>query len=142
MESWYLYILAGIAAGVISSLFGVGGGILMVPLLVLGFSFGQKSAQGMSLFIMLPMALAGAIRYKLNPTVEVNLAVCGIIAIGGVIGAMIGSQIVFNIPEIILKRVFAVFIILTGINMIVKTLPKPAPKEPPHVENQSQRTDG
>jgi len=119
MENWYLYIIAGIAAGIISSMFGVGGGVLMVPILVLGFSFGQKSAQGMSLFIMLPMALAGAIRYKLNPDIPVNLPVCGMIAIGGIAGAMIGSHIVFNMPEAILKRVFAVFIIIKRIKKLI-----------------------
>jgi len=131
MENWYLYIIAGIAAGIISSMFGVGGGVLMVPILALGFSFGQKSAQGMSLFIMLPMALAGAIRYKLNPDIPINLPVCGMVALGGIAGAMIGTQIVFNIPQVVLKRIFAVFIIITGIYMIIKTLPKPASKEPP-----------
>lgn len=142
MDQWVLYIIAGVAAGIISSMFGVGGGILMVPVLVLGFSFGQKSAQGMSLFIMLPMALAGAIRYKLNPDIPVNLAVCGLVALGGIAGAMIGTQLVFNIPEAVLKRIFAVFIIITGIHMIIKTFPKPAAKELPHAENQTQRTDG
>jgi uncharacterized membrane protein YfcA len=134
MENWYLYIFAGIAAGVISSMFGVGGGILMVPILVLGFSFGQKSAQGMSLLIMLPMALAGAIRYKLNPDIPINLPVCGLMALGGIAGAMIGTHLVFNIPQILLKRMFAVFIILTGIHMIIKTLPKSAAKETPRAE--------
>jgi hypothetical protein len=138
MENWYLYIIAGIAAGIISSMFGVGGGILMVPILVLGFSFGQKSAQGMSLFIMLPMVLAGAIRYKLNPDIPINLPVCGMIALGGIAGAMIGTHLVFNIPQVILKRMFAVFIILTGIHMFVKSFAKPAIKEPPHVENKTQ----
>lgn len=59
METWILYILAGLASGIISSMFGVGSGVLMVPILVLGFSFGQKSAQGMSLFIMIIKTLPG-----------------------------------------------------------------------------------
>lgn len=138
METWMLYILAGISAGIISSMFGVGGGVLMVPILVLGFSFGQKSAQGMSLLIMLPMALAGALRYKLNPDISVNLAICGMIAVGGIVGAMIGSHIVFNIPEVVLKRIFALFIIITGIYMMAKTLPEPKAKESPYVENKTQ----
>jgi len=134
MENWVLYLIAGVAAGIISSMFGVGGGILMVPILVLGFGFGQKSAQGMSLFIMLPMALAGAIRYKLNPDVSINLPVCGLIALGGVAGAMIGTHFVFGMSSLVLKRAFAVFIILTGINMLVKSFAKPAKNEPTHVE--------
>ncbi len=131
MEQWYLYILAGIAAGIISSMFGVGAGILLVPVLALGFAFGQKSAQGMALFIMIPMALAGAIRYYLNPNIPINLPVCGIMAVGGVLGAIIGSKIVFNIPNIILKRMFACFIIIVGINILVKSFLNRPAKEPP-----------
>jgi uncharacterized membrane protein YfcA len=130
MENWYLYILAGLATGVLSSMFGVGGGILTVPILVLGFAFGQKSAQGMSLFIMIPIALAGALRYKLNPDIPINLPVCVMMALGGIAGAMIGTHLVFNISEALLKRVFAVFIIITGIHMFVKSYAKPVAKEP------------
>jgi uncharacterized membrane protein YfcA len=128
MELWIWYVLAGIAAGIISSMFGVGAGILMVPILALGFGFGQKSAQGMALAIMVPMALAGALRYHLNPDISINLRVAGIVAVGGVLGAVIGSKIVFNIPDMILKRMFACFIILVGINMLVKSFMKPSEK--------------
>ena len=137
MENWYLYILAGLAAGIMSSMFGVGGGIVMVPLLTIAFAFGQKSAQGMSLFIMLPIALAGALRYKFNPDIPINLPVCVMMAIGGIVGAMIGTHLVFNISEAVLKRMFAVFIIITGIHMFMKSYAKPASKEPPHVEDKT-----
>lgn len=125
MEHWILYVVAGIAAGIISSMFGVGTGILMVPILAIGFGFGQKSAQGMALFIMVPMALAGAIRYYLNPNIPINLPMAGIVAVGGVLGAVIGSLIVFNIPDVILKRMFACFIIFVGINMLIKSFRAP-----------------
>lgn len=137
MENWYLYILAGLAAGVMSSMFGVGGGLVMVPILTIAFAFGQKSAQGMSLFIMLPIALAGALRYKLNPDIPIDLPVCVMMALGGIAGAMIGTHLVFNIPEALLKRTFAVFIIITGIHMFIKSYAKPVSKEPPHVENKT-----
>ncbi|MEE9367248.1 MAG: sulfite exporter TauE/SafE family protein [Pontiella sp.] len=121
MEIWMWYVLGGIAAGILSSMFGVGAGILMVPLLSIVFGFGQKSAQGMALAIMVPMALVGAMRYHLNPDIPVKLSVVGIVAIGGVLGALIGSKIVFNIPDFILKRMFACFIIIVGINILIKS---------------------
>lgn len=130
MEHWYLFILAGLLAGIISSLFGVGAGIVTVPILALGFNLAQKSAQGTALFVMIPMALVGAIRYKLNPEIEVNLPVAGMMALGGVVGALIGSQLVFNIPNVVLKRMFAVFIIIAGINMLYKTRRKPGVDKP------------
>lgn len=137
MESWYLYIIAGLAAGILSSMFGVGSGILMVPILTIAFSFGQKSAQGMALALMVPMALVGALRYYFNPEVEMNLKLLGLLTIGGVIGAVVGSHIVFNISDAVLKRMFAVFIIITGIHMFMKSYAKPAVREPPHVENKA-----
>ena len=125
MDMWIWYVIGGVAAGILSSMFGVGAGILLVPLLSMVLGFGQKSAQGMALAIMVPMALVGAIRYHLNPEVPINLSVVGIVAIGAVLGAVIGSKIVFGIPDIVLKRMFACFIILVGINMLVKSFRKP-----------------
>jgi uncharacterized membrane protein YfcA len=121
MEYWYLYLLAGLLAGIVSALFGVGAGIVMVPLLVLGFGFAQKSAQGTALFVMIPMALAGALRYYLNPDIEINLSIAVLMALGGVAGAVIGSQLVFNMPPILLRRLFAVFVIISGLYMLYKT---------------------
>jgi len=131
MDMWVWYVLGGIAAGILSSMFGVGAGILLVPLLSIAFGFGQKSAQGMALAVMVPMALAGAIRYHLNPDVSLKIPVVAIIAIGGVLGAIIGSKIVFGIPNIILKRMFACFIIIVGINILVKSFLKPPAETPP-----------
>lgn len=129
MELWIWYVLGGVAAGVLSSLFGVGAGILLVPLLSIAFGFGQKSAQGMALAIMVPMALVGAIRYHLNPDISIKLSLVAIVATGGVIGALLGSRLAFAIPNLILKRMFACFIIVVGINILVKSFLKPA-KQP------------
>ena len=134
MEIWYWYVLGGLAAGILSSMFGVGAGILMVPLLSIVWGFGQKSAQGMALAVMVPMALAGAIRYRLNPNVPMNFPIVAVIAVGGVVGALIGSKIVFEIPNYILKRMFACFIIGVGINILVKSFRHPSPNNAPPVE--------
>ncbi len=138
MEPWIWYVIGGVAAGILSSMFGVGAGILLVPLWAIAFGFGQKSAQGMALAIMVPMALAGAIRYHLNPEVPINLSVVGMVAIGAVLGAVIGSKIVFGIPDIVLKRMFACFIILVGINILIKSFLKPPSKEISNVEHQAE----
>jgi uncharacterized membrane protein YfcA len=105
----------------------------MVPLLVLGFGFAQKSAQGTALFVMLPMALVGAIRYKLHPDIEINLTVAGLMALGGVVGALLGSQLAFVLPTVVLKRMFAVFIIISGIHILNKTRQQPAVEAQPAV---------
>ncbi|MFW6172040.1 MAG: sulfite exporter TauE/SafE family protein [Planctomycetota bacterium] len=136
MEVWVWYVLGGLAAGVLSSMFGVGAGILLVPMLTLAFGFGQKSAQGMALAIIVPMALTGAIRYKLNPDIPLSARAVAVMAAGGIVGALIGSKLVFGIPNLVLKRLFACFIIFVGINIVVKSGPKPPPEEIPHAEHQ------
>jgi uncharacterized membrane protein YfcA len=55
-------------------------------------------------------------------------------ALGGVAGAMLGTHLVFNISQVVLKRMFAVFIIITGIHMFIKSYAKPAQKEPPQTD--------
>lgn len=138
MEIWVWYVLGGVAAGILSSMFGVGAGILLVPMLTIAFGFEQKSAQGMALAIMIPMALTGAIRYKLNPDIPFSAPVAVVMAVGGILGALIGSKLVFGIPNLLLKRMFACFMILVGINMLLKSIPKPPAKDIPHAEHQTE----
>ena len=64
---WWVFILLGVCAGVLSGALGLGSGTILVPTLVLLFGFMQKSAQGMALAVMVPMALLGAFRYWKNP---------------------------------------------------------------------------
>lgn len=117
MEMWYMLVLAGALCGVFSAMFGVGSGIIMVPLLVLWFQFSQKSAQGMSLAVMVPMALMGAIRYKMTPAVSMDMKMVLLIAIGGVLGAWLGVYLVNKCPGLLLRRVFAVIMIVTAVKM-------------------------
>lgn len=138
MGIWVWYVLGGVAAGTLSSMFGVGAGILLVPMLTIGFGFEQKSAQGMALAIMVPMAITGAIRYKLNPDIPLSAAVVAVMAIGGIGGALIGSKLVFAIPNLVLKRMFACFMILVGINMLIKSIPTPPVAEVPYADQHTE----
>ncbi|TWT84078.1 Sulfite exporter TauE/SafE [Planctomycetes bacterium CA13] len=135
---WVWYVLGGIAAGLLSSMFGVGAGILLVPLLSIAFGFGQKDSQGMALAVMVPMAFAGAMRYHFNPDIHLDLSVAAIVAVGGVLGAIVGSQIVFGIPDIVLKRMFACFIIVVGINILVNSCRNRPEGETPSAEHQAE----
>ena len=119
METWPILLAAGLACGVFSALFGVGSGIIMVPLLVLLFHFSQKSAQGMSLAVMVPMALAGALRYRQNPEVDMPTMKILLLALGGVVGAVAGAHIVRHVPGPLLRKGFALFIIIVGVRLLV-----------------------
>lgn len=126
MDLW-LYLLVGLLCGVFGAAFGVGGGVLLVPVLVLLFQADQKSAQGMALGYMAPMALVAFIRYKYNEAIPMNLTITGLLALGGMIGALFGSWIAGAASGMVLRRVFAVIMIAAAVRMFMK--PEP---EPPH----------
>jgi hypothetical protein len=117
MELWYVFILVGLVCGVFSALFGVGAGIIMIPVLSLAFHYPQKSAQGMSLAVMAPMALMGAIRYKMNSDIDINMLQVVLLAIGGVAGAWLGVHIVERVPGAMLRRMFAVILVVAAVQM-------------------------
>ena len=69
---WWYNVILGVFAGIVCGTLGLGSGIIVVPSLVLIFHFGQKSAQGMALCVMVPMALLGAFRYWRNPISRIS----------------------------------------------------------------------
>ncbi len=119
MDVWYALIITGVICGIFSALFGVGGGLLMVPAMVVGMGISQKSAQGMSLAIIIPLALVGAIRYKLNPQVDFDIRIVMYMAIGGIMGAFLGSHLVGYISGVTLKRAFSILMIFIAIHMFM-----------------------
>jgi len=117
MDMWWAYLLLGLACGILSATFGVGSGILMVPALVILFSLGQKSSQGICLAAMVVISLAGAIRYKLNPNIEVDMKLVVLLALGGVAGAMLGSLLAAWASAGTLRKLFAVIMMAAAVKM-------------------------
>ncbi len=117
---WYWLGLLGVAAGIISGALGVGSGIVLVPALTLLLGLVQKQAQGTALSVMVAMALVGATRYHINPDIKLSWTLILIVAAGAVLGSVIGSQIAFALPGGALKKIFAIFIIVVGIRMLLK----------------------
>lgn len=117
-----LLIVIGIAAGILSGLVGVGGGIILVPALVYFMKYTQHQAQGTSLGILsIPVALLAFITYyqecrKMG--VPIDLRVIGIIAIGFVAGGYIGSNVAVRIDKELLRKIFAVILFYTAIKML------------------------
>jgi uncharacterized protein len=126
MDSVWLYPLIGLLCGIFSALFGVGSGIIMVPALVLVAELSQKSAQGMALAIMVPMALTGAIRYKMDPVNQMDMKLVAILSVAGVLGALMGYWLVTKISGETIRKVFAVIMIVTAIKMFFTPEKKPA----------------
>lgn len=127
MNVWQYLIIAviGVAAGILSGLFGVGGGVLIIPSLVLVLGFSQHDAQGTSLVaLLLPVGLLGVIRYW--KTGHVNWIAGLIIAVGLFAGAYFGAGWANKINEIWLKRAFGIVLILVGIKFALTKVFSPS----------------
>ena len=116
---WFWLALAGLGMGIVGSALGVGGGVLLVPALVLGLGFAQKSAQGISLAVMVPMALMAAARYWWNPDVKMSPYVILVMVPCAIVGAIIGRSIAAAVSAVALRRAFGILIIATGLKMVV-----------------------
>ncbi len=133
---WWAFILLGLGAGILSGSLGVGSGLLLIPVLVLVCALPQKSAQGTALAVMVPMALLGATRYWLNPDIEVNLKIVGLIVAGALVGVLIGTAIVDRMPGKVLRTSFAIYVIIVGLRMLIPSSPA-SPKAPSAPEAQA-----
>ncbi len=112
-----LLILTGLAAGILSGLVGVGGGIIIVPCLVLFLGFSQKEAQGTSLAILLlPIGIFAVAEYYKQGYINVPNAL--IVALAFLIGSYFGSKLSLSISEQKLKKIFAVTLMLLSIRML------------------------
>ncbi len=115
-------LLIGLAAGMLSGLVGVGGGIIMVPALVFFMHYTQHQAQGSSLAVLtLPVVMIASISYyyqcqKLGTPID--LKVVGLLAAGFLVGGYFGSKIALSINQDVLKKIFAVILFYTAIKML------------------------
>jgi len=110
----YLLITAsGLVIGLLSGLTGVGGGVFIVPTLVLGFGLAQRVAQGTSLMAILPTAAVGAMTHHRHGNVDVRAA--GWIAVAGVPAALIGAAFALWLPVRVLAGSFGLFLIFAAI---------------------------
>lgn len=107
--------LVGVVVGFFSGLFGVGGGIILVPLLVLVLGFQQRLASGTSLAAILPTSAAGLIGYTLNGTVDWLAG--AILAVGAIAGSLLGTWLMDRIPQRLLRWMFIVFLALVAVRM-------------------------
>lgn len=146
MEYWMGYLLLGLAAGIFGATLGVGGGIIMVPVLVILFHFPQKSAQGISLAAMVLMAAVAASRYIANPAITVDLRAAGLIGAAAIGGALIGSWLVGYLPVGVLRKLFAAVMVIAAVKLAFtggepKTTPDlpPSPAAEQTVDNETGR---
>ena len=112
-----MLIIIGLAAGFLSGLVGIGGGIIIVPSLVLLLGFTQKQAQGTSLGIMLlPIGILAVIQYYKQGYLNVNYVL--IVASAFVVGGLLGSKLALSLSDEKMKKVFAIILFLISLKML------------------------
>ena len=107
----------GLLAGVLSGLFGIGGGIVIVPLLILLVGFTTTQAAGTSLAaLLLPVGALGALEYWRGEFV--NLGFAAVLAVGLLIGAYLGARLGISLPVETVQRAFGDLLVVVGVRFI------------------------
>lgn len=109
----FLFLVIGAAAGVLSGMFGIGGGLVIVPALMLIAKMSPLTATGTSLgALLLPVGALGAWEYYRNGNIEIKASL--LIALGLFAGAWFGARLAHTMGDATLKRVFAVFLVIVA----------------------------
>ncbi|MGH9627022.1 MAG: sulfite exporter TauE/SafE family protein [Bryobacteraceae bacterium] len=115
----YVKLLAiGLGAGVCSGMFGIGGGLVIVPALMYFLNMTQLGATGTSLMALIPpVGLLAAIEYHRNGYANVRYAL--LIAAGLFIGALFGAKLMIGLPPVAARRLYALFLLIIGARMLI-----------------------
>lgn len=117
MSNIVLYLVLGLLAGTLSGLIGLGGGTIVIPALVFLFGFTELQAQGTTLALMVPpIGILAALTYYRQGYVDLKAA--ALICIGFLFGGLFGAKIAVGLPNIILQRLFGIFLFLVSLRMI------------------------
>src|SRR2546425_8143421 len=127
--SWgdVLLIAGGFGAGFLSGTIGIGGGLLFVPTMTVGFRVSQAVAQGTSLVAIVPTAIVGGFTHIREGNVVMRAALW--MGGGGVVGAVIGALVAVEVPGPILARVWGGFLVFSALRLFMQGL-RPPPKTP------------
>jgi len=113
-----ILIIIGIFTGMLAGMLGIGGGLIVIPALMLIMGFSQHEAQGTSLAMMLPpIGIVAAYYYYKAGHVDIKVAL--ILSAAFIVGSTFGSKIAIGLSESVLKKIFSVFLILVALKMLL-----------------------
>lgn len=114
-----LFLLLGLAAGAVSGLVGIGGGIIVVPALIFLFGFSQHAAQGTTLAMMVPpIGILAAWTYYTQGYVDIKVA--GLLCAGFVFGGLLGARLAVTLSNPVLEKVFGAALLIVSLRMLLK----------------------
>ncbi len=143
MQLWWAYLLLGLAAGTAGAALGIGGGVIMVPALVVLFSFNQKVAQATSMGAMIAIAIMGFYRYWAEPAIKIDLVPVAFMFVAAAVGAYLGVKIAVALPKATLQKIFALVMVVAAVKLFWNSMekkpagPVPAPASAGLVETDS-----
>ncbi len=111
-----LLVLVGAAIGILAGLFGVGGGVVLVPVLVVLWSMAPVVAKGTSLAVVVPTAIVGTLRNRANRNADLRLA--AIVGVAGIVSAVAGSEVAHSIDDRLSNLLFAVLLVVVSLKLI------------------------
>ncbi len=112
-----ILLVIGLLAGTLSGFVGVGGGIIIVPALVIFLGFTQHGAQGTSLAVLLaPVGILAVMNYYKTGNIDISAAI--VICLAFVVGAYFGSKVAIGLNQQMVKKIFAVFMIVVAVKML------------------------
>ncbi len=121
MPAWWIFVIIGLAGGSFAGLFGVGGGLVIVPALIYWAGFSQHRATGTSLAVLLPpIGLAAAIEYYRHGNVDVRAAI--IVAASMFAGAWVGAYAANQMKGAHLRLLFGIFVCMVGVYLVYGAL--------------------
>lgn len=117
IQTILLLAVIGIAAGILSGLIGIGGGIIIVPALVFVLGFSQQQAQGTSLgLLLLPVGILAVMNYYRQGFIDVK--VVGIMSVTFILGGWLGSKLALSLPQEAIKKIFAIIMMVIALKML------------------------
>jgi uncharacterized protein len=115
-----LFLVIGLSAGILSGIFGLGGGIVLVPALVYLAKMSQQQAQGTSLAALVLPFGAAVSAYTYYKAGHLQVVPALYVAVGMIAGAFIGAQIATHVDGLVLKRAFAVLLLVVAAKMLLE----------------------
>ncbi len=109
-------LILGLVGGVIGGFFGIGGGIVLVPLIVYALKGDQHTAHATSLGAIVLISIASMIRYAIDGNIEFDFGIA--LGVGGIVGSTIGAGVMHRLSANTLRIVFSVVLIVVGLRMV------------------------
>lgn len=117
MDSFLFIVGLGFCAGILTGIMGVGGGVVLVPMMVLLLAVPQHLAQGISMLVIIPTVIVAIIKLRQANLFQYRMAL--LLATGSIIGSLLSSNLVQLIDGVVLKKIFGVLVIYSSIRMIL-----------------------